>query len=170
MKDNKKIYINKKGYDQIIARINDLRREKNIIGKYLSSARQESLGWRNFEYQDASNRELIITGQINGLQEMLSRVVIIEDNVTEREEINIGDVVRLRMKYNDEEEEEGVYRLVASAFRNLNSDIEEITLNSPLGMSLYGKEVGFSYTYNLDNGNVMNYTIIEKVYTDGIIR
>ena len=79
------------------------------------------------------------------------KIVSIDDQL---EGINLNDVIDITMIYSSEDQEEMTVKLVAQE-ANLDDDILEISVNSPLGAALYGKQVGDTCSYKVGSNEIM---------------
>lgn len=82
------------------------------------------------------------------------------ENISD-EIIEIGDIVNIQLSSIDDEPEEMVIKLVEEA-HNTEIDVTQISVNSPLGKSIYKKKVGEITNYKV-NDNVFNVTILNKI-------
>lgn len=164
MKNEEKIYLSKEGYEQYLKELEELKQSLTNNSKKKSSAYIGAVGdgWHdNFEFEDAKREEFKIISAIRDKVQGLSRIIIVEDSLDENV-INIGDYVKVYTKYSVDDEEEEIYKLIATTTPDLSSDIKEISINSPLGKAIYKKSVGDSGFYSV-NGNNIEYKIISKI-------
>lgn len=156
-KKEEKIYLDKKGYENYLKEIDDLRNLINVNGKNKSNAYTGAVGdgWHdNFEFEEAKREELRIQRQLRDKVEGLSRIVIVEKTQDETL-IDINDFVKIKMIFGIDDEEEMEVKLVADSTRNY----DEISLSSPLGKALYHKTVGTNVSYEVE-GNKINVEIL----------
>lgn len=159
-----KLYLDEKGYQQYLAEIEELKRQLQENSRSKTSSYNSAVGdgWHdNFEFEEAKRQELMIVGELERKIQGLKRIVIVE-NTQDAELINVNDVVRVRLNYGDNDIEEGIYRLIGGSNPNMNSDIHEITLNSPLGSSIYRKKVNTKTSFKV-NGRNVGVEILEKI-------
>ena len=83
------------------------------------------------------------------------------ENINE-EIVEIGDIISIQLSPVDDEPETMLIKLVNEA-KNLEQDFIEISINSPLGKSVYKRKVGEITEYKVNN-NVFNVTILNKIY------
>lgn len=110
-----------------------------------------------FEQTEIQERALIRT--INEMTENLKNAEIIEETSINIE-IGVGAFIFGKMIFNGDttDVEEFSVKLVGNSNPN---DMDEITLNSPMGKDILGKKVGETVKYNV-NDNVIEVTI-EKI-------
>lgn len=158
MNKEEKIYLDKKGYDEYLQEIKDLKEKLRRNGKLKTGACDNvgDRGGSNFDFEDAKREEIKIFGALREKIDNLSRIVII-DSVEESELVDINNYVLIRF----DDEEEMIFKLVGSSNPDLDKDIMEISINSPLGKSVYQKCVGSKVSYNVDE-DTFNYFIVSK--------
>ena len=79
--------------------------------------------------------------------------------------IDIGDIVRVDIIFNEGNRKEEVFKLIASS-PSFDSEIKEVTINSPIGVAIYHKKVGDFATYKVRD-KVFKIEIIEKMILIG---
>ena len=164
MKNNdKKIYLDQAGYEQYLQEIEEIKKQLNDNSKAKSTAYTNAVGdgWHdNFEFEEAKREELKILSSLKKKIEGLSRIVIIENNKTP-DLIDINDYVTIFINYGGTDEEEMTFKLVASSNPNIFGEVCEISVNAPLGASVYQKKVGDKGSYTVEN-DVINFVILDK--------
>jgi transcription elongation factor GreA len=133
-----RIPITKKGYDNLKAellRLKTIERPENI--KAIEEARAHGDLSENAEFHAAKERQSFIEGRITELGFKLGNAEVIEPDNQPKDRAVFGCEVILE---NVETGEEVEYQLVGPD----ESDIEEgrISIQSPLGLAIIGKEVG----------------------------
>lgn len=150
---NNVIYLDQEGYDQYLAEIEQLRAKLNLNGQYKSDVYRSAIGdgWHdNFEFEDAKREEYKILCELRDKLEGLSRIVII-DKKEDSEVVDINDIIVILMSMNGKNPREKQVKLVASPNPDLYAEISEISVNSPLGKTIYQQEVGFKGNYSVNN-------------------
>ena len=159
---NDKIYLDQKGYEQFLEEIDELRGKLRNNGRAKSEAYSSAVGdgWHdNFDFEEAKREELRIMGELKESLEKLSKIVIIDEVINENM-VNINDIITVKIEFDEDEIEEMSFKLVGLNRPNLNSEIKEISINSPLGKSVYCKKVGDVGSYDAD-GNAISYIITD---------
>ncbi len=126
------------GFQQLKAELERLKTvERKEVIRAIEEARAHGDLSENAEYEAAKERQGHIEGRIQELTDRLARAEVIEPPRTPPERVQFGVKVRL---LNLDTDEEVVYRLVGP----YESDVEKglISVTSPLGRALIGKEVG----------------------------
>ena len=65
--------------------------------------------------------------------------------------INIGDVLKLEIKYDFDDSEITIIRLTGKYLPDTNANIQEISLNSPIGRAIYMKNIYDKNIYYMIN-------------------
>jgi len=133
-----KIPFTPEGFQRLKAELERLKTvERKEVIKAIEEARAHGDLSENAEYEAAKERQGHIEGRIQELSDRLARAEVIEIPKTPPEKIQFGVKVKL---LNLDTDEEVVYRLVGP----YESDVDKglISVTSPLGQALIGKEVG----------------------------
>lgn len=133
-----KIPITRSGLERLRADLNRLlnvERPQNI--RALEEARGHGDITENAEYHAAKERQSFLEGKINELKTVIGSCEVIEVDSEPADRITFGRTVLL---YNVETDEEVAYQLLGP----YESDPEngKISVQSPLGQALIGKELG----------------------------
>jgi transcription elongation factor GreA len=112
----------------------------------------------NAEYHAAKERQSFMEGRIIELKDKLSRADVIDPSTLSHDRISFGATVTLM---DIDSEEESVYTLVGTE----EADVKEkkISITSPVGKALIGKEVGDEVTIRAP-GRTASYEIAEISY------
>ncbi len=147
-------------YDNLTLNLNDMKlvqRPKILIA--IEEARQLGDLKENAEYHAAKEDQANINKRIAELEDVITRVIIIDPASLTHEKISFGSTVKLIDVENDEEI---TYTIVSSP--HSNPDIGNISFHSPLAKQLLGKSEGDEFTAKLPGGK--KEFEIEKVYYD----
>lgn len=161
LKGEEKIYLDQKGYDQYMQEIQDLKDKLKNNSRIKSDAYESAVGdgWHdNFAFEDAKREEFKIMGMLREKIEGLSRIVVIDKALNENL-IDINDYVTVNVEYSKDDKEEFLFKLVGLSHPNINSEVSEISINSPLGKSVYQKSIGYEGSYDV-NGNTISFVIV----------
>lgn len=161
-----KIYLSQKGYEQYLQELQDLRDQLTNNGKNKSDAFVSAVGdgWHdNFEFENAKREELRIQSLIENKVDRMKDIVIIEDKGQDSV-ISVDDYIDVEMTYPGENPENMIFKLVGASTPNFKASIQEVSLNSPLGKSVYEKKVGDNVNYEV-NGMTVNVLINGKAKT-----
>jgi len=151
-----KIPITRQGLENLKAELKHLQkveRPQNI--QDISEARAHGDLSENAEYHAAKEKQSFIVGRLNELKDVISKSEVIEVDTSPADRVVFGRTVRL---YNLETEEEIAYQLVG-AYES-DPDNNKISVTSPLGQALIGKEEGDEVRAKTPGG-IQEYEILE---------
>ena len=136
-----------------LRQLEKVERPNNI--RAIEEARSHGDITENAEYQAAKERQSFLEGRINELKSVIARSEIIDTDKGTADRVVFGRTVLL---YNIKTGEETRYQLIGP----YESDPEngKISVNSPLGQSLIGKEEGDQVQAKTPGG-ITEYEIIE---------
>jgi transcription elongation factor GreA len=136
-----------------LKRLEKVERPRNV--KAIAEARGHGDLSENAEYHAAKDRQSFLEGRINELKSVLSSSEVIDVNEGPVDRIVFGRTVIL---YNLGSDEEVSYQLVGP----YESDPEKgrISVTSPLGRALIGKEVGDEVDAKTPGG-IQSYEVLE---------
>jgi len=163
MNNERKIYLTQAAYNEYLEKINKLRQEVSAIHEERKRevAVTPTEKYSSIEMENLNRRERLLLEELGRLSKELGRIEIIETPV---ETINLNDIVALTMMYDEKNSEDLTIKLVGS-ITDVSSEIPQVTINSPLGSAIYGKQVGEVSSYNV-NGNDIQVYIKEKLALD----
>lgn len=156
------IFLDEEGYEKFCEEIKNLSLKYN---KVLSSKCEgQSFNCDNdinmdASYMDKEREARLIYSEIQYKTKQLQKVVIIQKH-NDEELVDINDVVTLNIT-GAEEQRDLIVRLVAS-FPELDAEIQQISINSPLGKAIYQKHIGDKSSYTVKD-KTFNITIVDKL-------
>ena len=121
--------------------------ERPAIVKAIAAAREHGDLSENAEYHAARERQSFVEGRIGELEDTTKRAEIIDTTKLKGKTVRFGAKVKLA---DEETDEEATYQLVGE----FEADIEKrkISIMSPLGKALIGREMGDSVEVTTPNG------------------
>jgi transcription elongation factor GreA len=148
--------ITRQGYERLkqeLANLKSVERPMNI--KAIEEARAHGDLSENAEFDAAKDRQAFIEGRIMELQYKLGKADVIDPDSLSKDVARFGCTVLLE---NIDTGDEVQYQLVGPE----ESDIKEgrISVTSPLGQAIIGKEIGAEMTI-IAPGGKRNYELIE---------
>ena len=164
----KEILVDENGYNQFLEELEKLKQQSLLISSVGSEAYQDAIGdgWHdNFAFEESMRQGRSIATRIENMLKTKQYLKIIETKIKNNSLINIGDVLRVKIYYSDDDIEETTIKLTGNFIPIIENenDIQEITLNSPLGKALYLKNMkDDNINYDV-NDNKIKITIIEKI-------
>ncbi len=144
-----RIPISRAGYLRLREELDQLARvERFVVVKAIEVAREHGDLSENAEYHAAKERQGMIEGRILELKDKLSRAEVIDCSAVDCSRAVFGTVVTLT---DMETEEELTYQLLGPE----EADVKKgsISVLSPLGRSMLGKEVGDEVKTKTPGGN-----------------
>ena len=157
-----KMKLNKQGYDEYLKAIEEKEKQLAAVRMYKGTdAIYQGDNWHDNPtlYQtEAQERALMV--EISEMKQKLQNVEIVE-SLGNESFIDIGDIVRVDIIFNEGNRKEEVFKLIASS-PSFDSEIKEVTINSPIGVAIYHKKVGDFATYKVRD-KVFKIEIIEKM-------
>lgn len=163
--NDEKIYLDQQGYANLLENIERVKAKLNETSKERKDAFDAGAGdgWDSPEFEEIERKERMILGELQRCYDELSRVVIIERQ-NDSDIVDIGDIVRVDMYYSADDFEEQLFKLVGrTPDFDLTAEIQEISVNSPIGNSIYKRKVGDSCSYSVDN---RQFTVLIKEKLD----
>ncbi len=151
-----RVPITREGYERLKQELQRLQKEERPkVIRAIEEARAHGDLSENAEYEAAKEKQALIEGRIADLQEKLSHSEIIEPDGTNGNRVMFGLTVVLE---DLDSGEEVSYKLVGP----YEADIQAGTLSvtSPLGKALIGKEEGDEVTVRTPKG-IRQYEVVE---------
>ena len=150
------------GYQKMEEEIKNIEKQIDDIRMYKGKvAIYQGDNWHdNPELYQTESKENSLLRRLGELRTQLSNAEIIDKKDQQDEKINIGDVVDLKIIISESISQNLTVRLVGGT-ADLNSDIREASINSPMGKAIYQKVIGEEITYNV-NGRIFNAIIENK--------
>ena len=162
--EEKPVFLDQQGYDELVASIEELtlRIRENNKGRRDAFTSETNDGCVSSAFIEIERVDFMLSSELQRKREILSRAVIVKADENS-EIINIGDVISVSLLTKGEEVNTRLFKLVGG-MPNFESGaiIQEISINSPMGASIYQKSVGDTCSYTVNN-NTFTVIIHEKV-------
>ena len=153
----KAMYLTQEQYDKMAE---DLKYYKTVERKKaiedIATAREHGDLKENAEYAAAKEKQALIEGKILRLEETLSRARVMTEEMLSMNIVRVGSRVKL---YDTKWEEEIEYEIVPSAEFN-PSDLDAVSVDSPVGKALVGKSVDDMVEIEVPAGTI-EYKVVE---------
>ncbi len=134
----KAMYLTQEQFDRLAA---DLKKMKSVDRKNaiedIATAREHGDLKENAEYAVAKEKQVFVEGKILRLEETLARARVMTEEMLNSNVVRVGSRVTL---YDTKFDEEVEYEIVPSAEFN-PSELDAISVDSPVGKALVGAEV-----------------------------
>lgn len=153
----KAMYLSQEQFDKLKSELDHMKRvERKKAIQAIAEAREHGDLKENAEYAAAKEKQSLVEGKILRLEEMLSRSRIMTEEMQNSSRVMVGSRVKLfDIKFDEELE----YEMVPAADFN-DSDLEAISVDSPVGKALIGKEVGEMVEIKVPAGTI-KYKVLE---------
>lgn len=161
----KEILVDNEGYNQFYEELEKLK-ELSISNSTLGSEVYRDAigdGWHdNFAFEQTMRDSRLIAKRIDDMLEKKKYLKVVKTVKKNKKIVDIGDIVEVEIKYSDTDVERETIKLTGKYIPDTDNDINEISLNSPLGMSLYKSKVGSAVNY-LVGENEFTVSILSKI-------
>ena len=136
------------GHQRLLEELKGLKSvERPSIIKAIAAAREHGDLSENAEYHAARERQSFIEGRIMELEDNLKRAEVIDVSKVKGKTIRFGATVKLA---NEESEEKSTYQIVGAFEAEISKG--RISISSPLGRALIGRETGDSVEVDSPRG------------------
>ena len=154
MTEERREYLTKQKYEELMAELNSLKNVKRKeVAEALDYARDLGDLSENAEYHEARAQQADTEDRISKLENILKNTIVVEDKHGDRAVIGSTVVVE---KINGSKKM--TFMIVGSAESDLARG--KISNRSPIGSAVLGKKKGESFSFNSPSGK-MEYKIIE---------
>ncbi|MGO2101876.1 transcription elongation factor GreA [Psychroflexus halocasei] len=149
-------YYSEEGLKKLKAELDQLRDvERPKASQAIGEARDKGDLSENAEYDAAKEAQGMLEMKISKLEEVVSNARVIDESQLDTSKILIHSTVKLK---NTKTNQEMTYKLVAQSEADLKSN--KISVDSPIGKGLLGKEEGDLAEIKVPNGT-LTFEIIE---------
>lgn len=160
----KDILVDTDGFNQYYEELNKLKDLSLSIASIGSESYADAVGdgWHdNFAFEDTMRESRKIASRINKMLEDEKNLKIVDKKRTSDDIIDIGDILMIKVIYDIDDIEEYTIKLTGKYMINNDAKIKEVSLNSPIGRSIYLKSI---------NDNDICYYVNDKKISIKIIR
>jgi len=141
------------------ARLEELKANRPVISKRIAEARALGDLKENAEFHAAREDQGVQEAEIRRLEDRLGSAKVIEKGAVPEDIVFLGATVKLREEGDDEEE---LFRLVGEPSGDLDADVVEVSVSSPMGEALLKARVGEVVRVDTPRG-VKRFEVIEIV-------
>ena len=132
-----KIYISKEGLEKLKADLEAMNKRRMQVAATIEFARSLGDLKENAEYHAGKEEQAMLHAKIKDVEDKITRAVLLENTSMDASKALIGATVRVR---NEALKKEMSYTLVSGVESDLATG--KISVQSPVGKALLGKEVG----------------------------
>ena len=156
------ILVNEEGKKQFYDKFEEIKNQSTMNANALSKSYNDYVGdgWHdNPLYEEAMRKNRMIDEDIKKMLNEEKYLKVIEDKYEEKL-VNINDSLKVEFIYLDGDSEFENIKLTGKYIPNTN--LNEITLNSPIGKAIYKKKIGETCIYNVGDKQV-KIKIVERI-------
>ena len=159
------IPISVEGFAHVKAELERLKAERPAIIQAIKEAREEGDLSENAGYDAARERQGMLEAKINFIESRMPRFNVVDLNKVGGDKIIFGALVKL---LDLETEEEREFILLGPDETEYSPDKRCISVFSPVGRALLGKEEGEEVTVNAPRGRI-NYEVLSVSFNGPVI-
>jgi transcription elongation factor GreA len=131
-------YLTQEGFDRLTAKLDEMKSNgRQEAAKAIAEAREKGDLSENAEYDAAKDAQGMLEMKINELEKTLANARVIDESQLDDSKVVVLSNVTIK---NLKTQKEVTYKLVSAAEANLKE--KKISISSPIGEGLLGKEVG----------------------------
>ena len=171
----KDILVDTDGFNQYYEELNRLKDISLSIASIGSESYVDAVGdgWHdNFAFEDTMRESRKIASRINKMLEdekYLEAIrplylKIVDKKSTSDDIIDIGDILKIKVIYDIDDIEEYTIKLTGKYMIDNNAKIKEVSLNSPIGRSIYLKSINDNDICYYVNDKKIGIKIIKRIY------
>lgn len=163
----KDILVDTDGFNQYYEELNRLKDLSLSIASIGSESYADAVGdgWHdNFAFEDTMRESRKIASRINKMLEDEKNLKIVDKKSTSDDIIDIGDVLKIKVIYDIDDIEEYTIKLTGKYMINNDAKIKEVSLNSPIGRSIYLKSINDNDICYYVNDKKISIKIIKRKY------
>ena len=163
----KDILLDTDGFNQYYEELNRLKDISLSIASIGSESYADAVGdgWHdNFAFEDTMRESRKIASRINKMLEDEKYLKIVDRKRTSDDIIDIGDILKIKVIYDIDDIEEYTIKLTGKYMIDNNAKIKEVSLNSPIGRSIYLKNINDNDIGYYVNDKKIGIKIIKRIY------
>lgn len=161
----KDVLVDMDGFNQYYEELNRLKDISLSIASIGSESYADAVGdgWHdNFAFEDTMRESRKIASRINKMLEDEKYLKIVDKKSNSDDIIDVGDILKIKVIYDIDDIEEYTVKLTGKYMIDNNAKIKEISLNSPIGRSIYLKNINDDISYYV-NDKKISIKIINKI-------
>lgn len=161
----KDVLVDIDGFNQYYEELNRLKDISLSIASIGSESYADAVGdgWHdNFAFEDTMRESRKIASRINKMLEDEKYLKIVDKKSNSDDIIDVGDILKIKVIYDIDDIEEYTIKLTGKYMIDNNAKIKEISLNSPIGRSIYLKNINDDIGYYV-NDKKISIKIINKI-------
>lgn len=163
----KDVLVDIDGFNQYYEELNRLKDISLSIASIGSESYADAVGdgWHdNFAFEDTMRESRKIASRINKMLEDEKYLKIVDKRSTSDDIIDIGDILEIKVIYDIDDIEEYTIKLTGKYMIDNDAKIKEVSLNSPIGRSIYLKNINDNDIGYYVNDKKISIKIIRRIY------
>lgn len=140
----KDVLVDTEGFNQYYEELNRLKDLSLSIASIGSESYADAVGdgWHdNFAFEATMRESRKIASRINKMLEDEKYLKIVDKKSNSDDIIDVGDIIKIKVIYDIDDIEEYTIKLTGKYMIDNNAKIKEVSLNSPMGRSIYLKNI-----------------------------
>lgn len=140
----KDVLVDMDGFNQYYEELNRLKDISLSIASIGSESYADAVGdgWHdNFAFEDTMRESRKIASRINKMLKDEKNLKIVDKKSNSDDIIDVGDILKIKVIYDIDDIEEYTIKLTGKYMIDNNAKIKEVSLNSPMGRSIYLKNI-----------------------------
>ena len=122
-------------------------------------------GWHdNFAFEESMRESVKIASRIDRMIEEEMYLKVVHRKNYHNDIIDIGDILTVLVIYDEDDKEEYTIKLTGKYMIDNNAKIKEVSLNSPIGRSIYLKSINDNDICYYVNDKKIGIKIIKRIY------
>lgn len=143
-------YLTQEGYDNLRTELEELKTQgRQDVAKAIAEAREKGDLSENAEYDAAKEAQGLLELKINNMEKVLANARVLDESLLDTSKVTVLSNVTIK---NIKSGKELTYKLVSESEADLKS--KKISVSSPMGKGLLGKEVGEIAVVETPRGNL----------------
>lgn len=162
----KNVLVDTDGFNQYYEELNRLKDISLSIASIGSESYADAVGdgWHdNFAFEDTMRESRKIASRINKMLEDEKYLKIVDKKSNSDDIIDVGDILKIKVIYDIDDIEEYTVKLTGKYMIDNTAKIKEISLNSPIGRSIYLKNINDDDIGYYVNDKKISIKIINKI-------
>ena len=160
------VLVDTDGFNQYYEELNRLKDISLSIASIGSESYADAVGdgWHdNFAFEDTMRESRKIASRINKMLEDEKYLKIVDKKSNSDDIIDVGDILKIKVIYDIDDIEEYTVKLTGKYMIDNTAKIKEISLNSPIGRSIYLKNINDDDIGYYVNDKKISIKIINKI-------
>lgn len=144
-------YLTQEGYDNLVRELDEMKTTGRAeVAKAIAEAREKGDLSENAEYDAAKDAQGMLEMKINQMEKIMANARVLDPSQLDTSKVTVMSKVTIQ---NTKNKAKMTYQLVSQSEANLAQ--KKISVDSPMGKGLLGKEKGDKATVKTPNGDMI---------------